>query len=164
MSLLPGSVLRALLLRPRCAFSSGGGARALSAVSGAVRQALAGGAVPPSARPRAAGWPRALAAAPRAPRGARSLFIRVEGTPNPDSLKFSPEVAAGAAPRVVLPERLGPGLHVDKGDAKKAKSCALARRLLAYPDISSVFLGRDFVSVNKREEASWTVRGAAPAQ
>jgi len=46
MSLLPGSVLRALLLRPRCAFSSGGGARALSAVSGAVRQALAGGAVP----------------------------------------------------------------------------------------------------------------------
>jgi len=36
--------------------------------------------------------------------GARSLFIKVESTPNPDSMKFVPES------KVVLPEKFGSGV------------------------------------------------------
>lgn len=40
-------------------------------------------------------------------------------------------------------------------EASAATSCALARKLLRYPEVTSVFLGPDFVSINKRESASW---------
>jgi hypothetical protein len=32
------------------------------------------------------------------------------------------------------------------------------RRLLKLEQVTGVFLGRDFISVNKREDASWMVR------
>lgn len=78
----------------------------------------------------------------------RSLFIKVEATPNPDSIKFVPDN------RVVLPERFGGGVHFSSGS--DTSTCALAQRLLKYKEITSVFLGRDFISVNKRESANWT--------
>lgn len=78
----------------------------------------------------------------------RSLFIKVETTPNPDSMKFVPD-----GNRVVLPEKFGTGVHFS--DAAAASGCKFAKRLLKYSEITSVFLGRDFVSVNKKEDASW---------
>lgn len=80
----------------------------------------------------------------------RSLFVKIETTPNPDSLKFLPE------DRIVLPEAMGSGLHFsDVGDARGSK---LVRQLLKVKEITGVFLGRDFLSVNKVEAVSWTVR------
>jgi hypothetical protein len=81
------------------------------------------------------------------PRAARGLFVAMESTPNPDSLKFLPE------DRVVLPEALGSGLHFSS--AAEARGSKLVRALLKHSEITGVFLGRDFLSVNKRESAAW---------
>ena len=78
---------------------------------------------------------------------ARSLFVAMESTPNPDSLKFVPEDCE------VLPERLGSGMHF--GSAAEARGSKMVRTLLKHGDITGVFLGRDFISVNKREAAAW---------
>jgi len=40
-------------------------------------------------------------------------------------------------------------------DIGQAKGSRLVRRLLKIEQVSSVFLGRDFISINKREEAAW---------
>jgi hypothetical protein len=77
----------------------------------------------------------------------RSLFVSMESTPNPDSFKFLPE------DRVVLPEALGSGLHFSS--ASEARGSKLVKALLKHGDITGVFLGRDFISVNKRESAAW---------
>lgn len=90
----------------------------------------------------------AVARSPRACAPSRSLFVKIETTPNPDSLKFLPE------DRAVLPEALGSGMHfADAGDARGSK---LVRQLLKVKEITGVFLGRDFISVNKVEAVSWT--------
>ena len=79
----------------------------------------------------------------------RSLFIKVETTPNPDSIKFIPEG------KRVLPEELGNGVHFDSHSKKLAAGSPLVTKLLKYKEITGVFLGRDFISVNKTEETSW---------
>jgi NFU1 iron-sulfur cluster scaffold homolog, mitochondrial len=79
----------------------------------------------------------------------RSLFIKVETTPNPDSIKFIPEG------KQVLPEELGNGLHFDSNSKKLATGSPLVTKLLKYKEITGVFLGREFISVNKTEETSW---------
>jgi NFU1 iron-sulfur cluster scaffold homolog, mitochondrial len=100
---------------------------------------------------------RSLAAlklrAPRTMGLIRSLFIQVESTPNPDSLKFLP------ASRIVLDERFGAGLHFDRSTtaATAGAESKFAKTLLKTAAVTSVFLGRDFVSVNKTEDASWAV-------
>jgi Fe-S cluster biogenesis protein NfuA len=71
----------------------------------------------------------------------------MEATPNPDSLKFLPE------DRQVLPEALGSGLHFSS--IAEARGSKLVRTLLKHGEITGVFLGRDFLSVNKRESAAW---------
>lgn len=43
-------------------------------------------------------------------------------------------------------------------DIGQAKGSKLVRRLLKIDAIQSVFLGRDFVSINKKEGAGWAVR------
>lgn len=40
----------------------------------------------------------------------------------------------------------------------QAKGSRLVRKLLKIEHVTGVFLGRDFVSVNKREDANWAVR------
>jgi hypothetical protein len=86
-------------------------------------------------------------ASPSARAASRGLFIKIETTPNPDSLKFRPE------DREVLPPALGSGLHF--ATAADAASSRLVRALLKYPQITGVFFGRDFISVNKQEDARW---------
>lgn len=62
-------------------------------------------------------------------------------------MKFSPE------DKIVLPESFGTGMHFKT--MEDAAGCKLAKRLLKYKEITSVFLGRDFISVNKKEEVTW---------
>jgi Fe-S cluster biogenesis protein NfuA len=71
----------------------------------------------------------------------------MQTTPNPDSMKFLPEN------REVLPASLGTGLQFM--DAASARGSPLASRLLRTKEITSVFFGPDFISVNKDEKTTW---------
>lgn len=69
--------------------------------------------------------------------------IRVEATPNPNSLKFS-------ADRVLWEGRAQTFSSPDQ-----ALTFPLARRLLEVPGVKSVFFLRDFVTVTREAGASW---------
>jgi Fe-S cluster biogenesis protein NfuA len=65
------------------------------------------------------------------------MFIQIETTPNPATLKF-------------LPGRtVAEGREVDIRDAQAAACSPLATALLGIEGVASVFLGPDFVSVTK---------------
>jgi len=73
------------------------------------------------------------------------MFIQTEPTPNPSTLKFLPGcvvVAQGT---------------VDFSTAEKAKDSPLAARLFAIDGVSSVFLGSDFITIGKNDDAAWQV-------
>ena len=78
----------------------------------------------------------------------RSMFIQTETTPNPQSLKFLPG-------RDVLPTEHGTGVNFSS--AMDAVRSPLAKQLFQVLGVSTVFFGRDFVSVNIGDEtnASW---------
>ena len=76
---------------------------------------------------------------------ARSMFIQTESTPNPLSLKFLPG-------REVLPEEHGTGVNF--GSPMDAVRSTLARQLFQIKGVSTVFFGRDFVSVNISEDSA----------
>eukprot|EP01138_Halocafeteria_seosinensis_P010531 gb/GECG01010753.1/.p1 GENE.gb/GECG01010753.1/~~gb/GECG01010753.1/.p1 ORF type:complete len:314 (+),score=53.49 gb/GECG01010753.1/:1-942(+) len=79
--------------------------------------------------------------------GHRGIFVEVEQTPNPDSMKFIPDEGE------VLPEEYGSSMHFSSlHDAKGSK---LVRQILKIPHVTSVFLTNEFISVNKEEEADW---------
>jgi Fe-S cluster biogenesis protein NfuA len=71
------------------------------------------------------------------------MFIETEGTPNPATLKFLPgrEVAGGAT--------------ADFPSAEHAGASPLAEALFALPGVARVFLGADFVTVTKADDADW---------
>jgi hypothetical protein len=73
----------------------------------------------------------------------------MQTTPNPDSMKVLPE------DREVLPPALGTGLQFT--DAASARGSPLAARLLRTREITSVFFGPDFISVNKDEKTPWSM-------
>lgn len=66
------------------------------------------------------------------------MFIQTEATPNPSTLKFLPG-------RPVLPDG-----SLDIRDEQTAERSPLAQALFAIDDVSSVFLGGDFISVTKK--------------
>ncbi|MBI1326879.1 MAG: NifU family protein [Alphaproteobacteria bacterium] len=71
------------------------------------------------------------------------MFIQTENTPNPATIKFLPGktvMETGTA---------------DFQSAEKAGNSPLAQRLFMLPGVASVFLGRDFISVSKKEETEW---------
>jgi hypothetical protein len=74
---------------------------------------------------------------------ADALQIRVEGTPNPNSLKFS------------VNRTIWEGRAQTFNDAAQAFASPLARTLLAVPGVKSVFFLRDFVTVSREPEAAW---------
>ncbi|KAA0154162.1 hypothetical protein FNF27_07525 [Cafeteria roenbergensis] len=88
----------------------------------------------------AAPWPGARV-------GSRALFISAESTPNPDSLKFCPSDV------VILQEDQGTGIFFNS--LPKARGSSMVSELLRLPHVTGVFLGRDFVTVNKHEDAQW---------
>jgi len=81
---------------------------------------------------------------PRVP--ARSMFIQVQDTPNPDSLKFIPGV-----------DVLGKGNTRDFPTQMAAMSSPLAKLLFRIEGVRSVFFGGDFVTISKQEDAEWRV-------
>jgi Fe-S cluster biogenesis protein NfuA len=71
------------------------------------------------------------------------MFIETEGTPNPATLKFLPgrDVLAGRT--------------ADFADADAALISPLADALFGLPGVARVFLGADFVTVTKTNDAEW---------
>jgi len=72
------------------------------------------------------------------------MFIQTEPTPNPDTIKFLPghEVAGDRGP-------------FDFPDVTSARISLLARALFQVDGVERVFLGSDFVSINKAEDKDW---------
>ena len=72
------------------------------------------------------------------------MFIQTEPTPNPDTVKFLPgqPVAGDRGP-------------FDFPDLDSARPSLLARALFQIDGVDRVFLGSDFVSVNKSEQHDW---------
>ena len=69
------------------------------------------------------------------------MFIQTEETPNPATLKFLPgRDVIGAAPPADFP------------NAESAKASPLAEALFKIPQVSSVFLGSDFITITKSED------------
>ena len=73
------------------------------------------------------------------------MFIQTETTPNPATVKFLPgrPVMARGTAEFRTPE--------------SAASSPLAKRLFALDDVKAVFLGSDFVSVTKNDDADWSL-------
>jgi Fe-S cluster biogenesis protein NfuA len=71
------------------------------------------------------------------------MFIETEGTPNPATLKFLPNVPV-----------MGAGT-ADFATADAADRSPLASALFALPGVTRVFLGSDFVTVTKSDATSW---------
>lgn len=74
------------------------------------------------------------------------MFIQVQDTPNPESLKFLPGV-----------EVLGKGNTKDFPNQMSSMSSPLAKLLFRIEGVQSVFFGGDFVTVSKLEDAEWRV-------
>jgi Fe-S cluster biogenesis protein NfuA len=77
---------------------------------------------------------------------AGEVYVSLEFTPNPNTLKYSVN-------RALL--QRGAVSFVKKADAE-AKS-PLASRLFDIPGICGVMIGKDFVTVTKTEEGDWDV-------
>ena len=70
------------------------------------------------------------------------MFVQTEVTPNPNSLKFLP------------------GKHVSKSGPyeitnKEDMQNELVRNILSINGVEGIFLGQDFISVNKNENTKW---------
>ena len=70
------------------------------------------------------------------------MFVQTEVTPNPNSLKFLP------------------GKNVSNSGSfevtkKEDTNSELVRNLLSINGVTGIFLGQDFLSVNKKEEVTW---------
>ncbi|MEM6903776.1 MAG: NifU family protein [Pseudomonadota bacterium] len=72
------------------------------------------------------------------------MFIETEDTPNPATIKFLPGR-----------EVMGRDGTADFRDADAAGRSPLASRLMGVDGVEGVFLGYDFVSVSKTDEADW---------
>ena len=70
------------------------------------------------------------------------MFIQTQITPNPNSLKFLPEKkVSNSGPYEIL-----------KKDGIKND---LVRNILSINGVESIFLGEDFISVNKNDTIDW---------
>ena len=72
------------------------------------------------------------------------MFIETESTPNPATLKFLPGQ-----------DVMGARGTADFPDAEQAARSPLAERLFRLEGVARVFLGADFVTVTKGEDAEW---------
>jgi len=70
------------------------------------------------------------------------MFVQTETTPNPNSLKFLPGKTVSNRG----------SFEVNKTDQSNNE---LIRNLLSIDGIEGIFLGNDFISVNKYDEISW---------
>ena len=70
------------------------------------------------------------------------MFVQIENTPNPNSLKF-------------LPGKVVSNNGSFEINDKNESNNNLIRNLLSVNGVESIFLGKDFVSVNKYEDIEW---------
>ena len=70
------------------------------------------------------------------------MFIQTEVTPNPNSLKFLPGKKVSNS---------GPYEITSKNETQNA----LVRNLLSINGVEGIFLGEDFISINKNEIIKW---------
>ena len=70
------------------------------------------------------------------------MFVQTEMTPNPNSLKFIPGKVVSSAG----------SFEVTKKDKTNND---LIRNILSVNGVEGIFLGKDFISVNKNNENSW---------
>ena len=70
------------------------------------------------------------------------MFVQTQKTPNPNSLKFIPGRPVS---------NNGPFEIVNKEDTKNT----LLRNILSINGVTGIFLGEDFLSVNKIDENNW---------
>ena len=70
------------------------------------------------------------------------MFVQTEVTPNPNSLKFLPGKKVSNS---------GPYEITNKEDIQNE----LVRNILSINGVESLFLGQDFISVNKNENIKW---------
>ena len=70
------------------------------------------------------------------------MFVQTEITPNPNSLKF-------------LPGKIVSRQGSFEITSKKDTNNQLVQELLSINGVESIFLGDDFISVNKQNEISW---------
>ena len=70
------------------------------------------------------------------------MFVQTENTPNPNSLKFIPG-------KIV--SKIGP-VEINGKDESNNE---LIRNIIAINGVKSIFLGNDFLSVNKNDNAEW---------
>ena len=70
------------------------------------------------------------------------MFVQTETTPNPNSLKFLPgKIVSNSGSYEIT----------NKDDTKNH----LIRNLLSINGVQGIFLGKDFISINKYDETSW---------
>ena len=70
------------------------------------------------------------------------MFVQTETTPNPNSLKFLPgKIVSNSGSYEIT----------NKDDTKNQ----LIRNLLSVNGVEGIFLGKDFISINKNESTSW---------
>ena len=70
------------------------------------------------------------------------MFVQTEITPNPNSLKFMPGKTVSNSGSFEITKK-------EKIDNE------LVRNLLSINGVTGIFLGADFISVNKKEEEKW---------
>ena len=70
------------------------------------------------------------------------MFVQTEVTPNPNSLKFLPGKNVSNS---------GPYEITSKEDSENA----LVRNILSVNGVEGIFLGEDFISVNKNDSTKW---------
>ena len=70
------------------------------------------------------------------------MFVQIETTPNPNSIKF-------------LPGKIVSNNGSFEINDKNESNNELIRNLLSINGVESIFLGKDFVSVNKYEDIEW---------
>jgi NFU1 iron-sulfur cluster scaffold homolog, mitochondrial len=84
-------------------------------------------------------------------KGARSIFIQTENTPNPDALKFLPNHPV-LPPEIPTPfvEYLNP-----RSTIAPPYPSPLAAQLMNIDGVTAVFYGADFITVTKATDANW---------
>ncbi len=104
-----------------------------------------------SARPRPTLHAQGFSVPAVGPRGARSIFIQIENTPNPDALKFLPN-------HRVLPEEIATSFIEylsPRSTIAPPHPSPLAAQLMNIDGVTAVFYGPDFITVTKSGDASW---------
>ena len=70
------------------------------------------------------------------------MYVQTQITPNPNSLKFLPDKKVS---------KIGPIEIKNKNDSNNE----LIRNILSINGVTGIFLGEDFLSVNKKENIEW---------